>query len=76
MVAFDSNMRYNEHEDSKHAKGETERNRMPNIKERMITAVDCAIFRPKEFLDKNFFIAFTLTNLYKSHFRLYFGYDG
>lgn len=44
---------------------------MPNIKERMITAVDCAIFRPKEFLDKKFFIAFTLTNLYKSQIQKY-----
>lgn len=44
---------------------------MPNIKERMITAVDCAIFRPKEFLDKKFFIAFTLTKLYKSQIQKY-----
>jgi len=44
---------------------------IPNMNKKMITAVDCAIFQPKETLDKKFFVAFTLTNLYKNQIQKY-----
>jgi type I restriction enzyme S subunit len=44
---------------------------MPDIKEKMITAVDCAILRLKGNMNKKFFIAYTLTNLYRNQIQKY-----